>query len=143
MDATADLFLRQLGEPALDEVDPRGALGSEVDVEAWPLGEPASDERGLVRAVVIHDDVHIEILRNTGLDGVQKPTELHRTMPTVHLSDHIAACRIQGSEERSRTVARVVMGPSFYLPRPHREKRLTPIQGLNLRLLVHTQHQGF
>jgi hypothetical protein len=40
-------------------------------------------------------------------------------------------------------VTRVVMGPSFDLAGTHGEQRLTPIEGLNLGLFVHTEHQRF
>jgi hypothetical protein len=36
-----------------------GGIGrSEVYVEPWPCGEPASNPQMFVRGVVIHDDVH-------------------------------------------------------------------------------------
>ena len=34
------------------------------------------------------------------------------------------------------------MTPPLHLARPHRQQRLGPIQGLDLTLLVHTQHQS-
>ena len=35
--STADLFLREQGKPALDQVEPRSTRGSEVQMEAGPL----------------------------------------------------------------------------------------------------------
>ena len=58
MHATPELPFGQGGEPALYQVDP-GAVGRrEVDMKSWAFGEPVPDERGLVRAVVVHDQLH-------------------------------------------------------------------------------------
>ena len=51
-----------------------------MDVPAWPLGEPVADQPGLVRAVVVHDDMHVEIGGHIALDLVEKPAELLRAV---------------------------------------------------------------
>ncbi len=54
--AAADLLLGQRCEPALDQIDPGGAGGSEVHLEAGPLGQSIADKRGLVGTVVVHNE---------------------------------------------------------------------------------------
>ena len=78
MHAAAELFVCEFGEPPLYEVQPRPVGGREVDVEPRALGQPVSDQRRLVRAVVVHDQVDVEVPRHGGVDGVEELTELGR-----------------------------------------------------------------
>src|SRR6266571_6859391 len=119
--ATTDLLSRQLGEPALNEIEP-GAVGrGEVDVEAWPLGEPVTDDRGLVGPVVVHDHVDIQIHGDVVLDGVQETAKLDGAVATVDLTEDLSGLDVESSEERRSAVALVVVGAMFNLSRPHRE----------------------
>jgi len=68
LDAAPDLFFGQLSEPALDPIEPGGRGGSEVQVEARTFGEPAADPLGLVRAVVVQDEVHLEFCGHVAFD---------------------------------------------------------------------------
>jgi hypothetical protein len=52
----------QLTEPDLDQVQPGGASGHEVKVEPGPLREPGFDLRMAVGAVVVEDQMQVEIL---------------------------------------------------------------------------------
>src|SRR5712691_2292837 len=54
-----ELFVRQFGEPPLNQTHPRPIRGREVDVKPGAFGEPVAIERRLVGAVVVHDDVHV------------------------------------------------------------------------------------
>ena len=78
MGAATELFVRQLGEPALDEVQPRPVRRREVDVKARALREPVSDQRGLMRPVVVHDQMDVEVPRHGGVDRVEELPELDR-----------------------------------------------------------------
>src|SRR6266446_10162024 len=139
--AASDLLLRQLREPALNEIEP-GAVGrSEVDVEARPLGEPVTDDRGLVGAVVVHDHVDVQVRGDVVLDGVQEAAELDRTVTAVDLAENLSGLDVEGSEERRGAVALVVVGAAFNLSGPHRQEGLGPVESLDLGLLVYTQHQ--
>jgi len=64
-------------------------------------------------------------------------------MARVTRSDHRAVQHIEGGKKASDSVPLVVMrhrpATSFF----HRQSRLGPIQGLNLRLLVNAQNHGF
>src|SRR5213083_590748 len=55
MHTSAQLLLGQRREPALDEIDPRGAGWREVQVEARMARQPAMDRRRLVGARVVED----------------------------------------------------------------------------------------
>ena len=77
-DAAPDLFLGEEREPALDEIEPRRAGRREVQMEARALGQPAPDHRRLVRAVVVEDEVDVEVRGHVRLDRVEELAELDR-----------------------------------------------------------------
>src|SRR5437660_9542872 len=104
------------------------------------LGQPASDERSLVGAVVIHDEMDRQGGGDSGIDRVEELSELKRTMPPVELAEDLAGLEIEGRKQRGRAVAFVVVGPTLDLARAHWQQRLRPIERLNLRLLVHAEH---
>src|SRR6266545_3750091 len=52
-----DRFPRQDAEPRLDQVDPRGALGSEVKLDSRVSGQPSLDRWGGVRGGVVENHV--------------------------------------------------------------------------------------
>src|SRR5437667_11178761 len=104
------------------------------------LGQPASDERSLVGAVVIHDEMDRQGGGDSGIDRVEELSELKRTMPPVELAEDLAGLEIEGRKQRGRAVAFVVVGPTLDLARAHWQQRLRPIERLNRRLLVHAEH---
>jgi len=57
------------------------------------------------------------------------------------LADHAAALGVERREERRGPVAHVVVSPPLHLARAPGQPRLTAVQRLDLRLLVHAQHQ--
>ena len=67
--AAAKALLRQLAEPALDEVEPRGTGGREVQLEARVGGQPLANRFMLVGSVVVQDDVQGEVGRTHGRDA--------------------------------------------------------------------------
>ena len=52
---------RDLGEKALDEIEPGCAGGREVQMEAPVLGEPRLHFRRLVRPIVVEHEMEIEV----------------------------------------------------------------------------------
>ena len=95
----------------------------------------------LVRGVVVHDQMDDQVLGDSGLDRVEELAELGGPVPAMTLPDDFAGLHVERREERGRPVAHVVVGPPLDLPRSHGQQGLAPIQRLDLRLLVHTQHQ--
>ena len=76
MSAAADLALGERGEPALDLIEPGGRGRREVHVEARMASEPAFDRGSLVRAVVVHDQMHVELRGHRLINGAQELQEL-------------------------------------------------------------------
>jgi len=131
-----------VGEEPLDLVDPRGVRRGEVHVEARMGREPLGDGQGLVGAVVVADQVHVEIVGHLLIDLGQELLELDRAVTSVQGGDHRPVCGVERGEQAGRTVPHVVVGPLLRHARHHRERRLGPGQGLHLGLLVHAEHHG-
>ncbi len=53
MDTAAELFFGECGKPSLNEVEPTGRSGREVQVKARPSGQPVADLGGLMSSVVV------------------------------------------------------------------------------------------
>jgi hypothetical protein len=76
MHPAPDLLVGDQGKKALDLIDPRRASWCEVYMPAWPLCQPVSDRLGLVRGVIVHHEMHVEIARDAGLYLVEEFPEL-------------------------------------------------------------------
>lgn len=139
--AAPDSFVGEFGEPSLNQIQP-GAIGRrKVDMESRALGQPVADDRRLVSAVVVEDEVNVQIGWDLSLDHIQKPAEFHGAMASVELANHAAGLQIQSGKQRSRAVAFIVVGAALQLPRLHGQQRLSPVQCLNLALFVDAEHQ--
>ena len=68
MDTTPDLLLGEEHEPSFGLVRPGGAGRREVQVIARVASEPCPDSWGLVRGLVVEDEMNIEIGRHCLLD---------------------------------------------------------------------------
>ena len=136
MSTAANLFVREVGEEALDLVDPGATLGSEVQMEARVSQQPALDQRGLVGPVVVEDEMDLQFLRHVVVDRVEKLSKLDAAVASMMLGDDLAALDVERGEERRGAVTDVVVCSALDLSRSQRQDRLRAIQSLNLRLLV-------
>ena len=93
--------------------------------------------------VIVQNEMNIQGPRNRLIDSIEEPTELYRPMTTMKLADDSATLDFERGKQRGGSMANIVMTASFALARPHRKHRLRAVQGLNLRLFVDAQHQGF
>ena len=141
MHAPAQLLFGEQTEPALHQVQPGGAGGREMNMEAGPLGEPVPDQRRLVGGVVVGNQVHVQLGGHLGLDGIEKLAELQGPVAAVALANHLTGPGVQSSEEGRGAVAHVIMGAPLGLARTQGQKRPGAVQGLDLGLLVHAQDQ--
>ncbi len=70
-------FTLPVAEPALDQVEPRGACGGEVQPEARVRGQPFADGCMFVGAVVVQDPMQGEVAREL---TVEAPRELQKLL---------------------------------------------------------------
>jgi hypothetical protein len=78
MGAAAQLFVRKSGEPPLAEVQP--------------------GHRGLVRAAVVHDPMHVEVARHGGIDWIQELPKRRRPMSLMKWGDQLAGLHVGRGE---------------------------------------------
>lgn len=78
--ATANAFVRDLSEEALDEVQPGRRSWDEVHLESRMLGEPRLHRRRLVGRVVVNDQVQLDPLPYCTVDLLEEPDELFRAV---------------------------------------------------------------
>jgi hypothetical protein len=111
-----------------------------VDVVTGSLRQPGTDFGVLLGAIVVHDQVHVQILGNGFLDLAQEAQEFLVPMPGLALGDHLAGGHIQGREQGGGAVAVVVVGHALHRAQSHGQQRLGAVQGLDLCLLVDAEH---
>jgi hypothetical protein len=89
--------------------------GRVMDVKARPLGKPPFDQRRFVRAVVVHDDVHVEVPGDACVDQVEKLTELRRPVSLMEMRDDLTGLRVERREQGGRVVPCVIVRPALDL----------------------------
>src|SRR6266849_7865529 len=100
-----DPLARDLGEEALDKVQPRGAGGGEVEVKPRMLGHPRLHGRMLVGTVVVQDQMDVAPAGGLPLDLVQEGEKFGVRMAGLARLDHMPLEDIESGEQRGRAVA--------------------------------------
>ena len=95
---------------------------------------------GLVGGGVVEHDVHVEVGGHGGVDPVEEAAELFGAMPRCRRGEHLPGSDVQGRVEVGGAVAEVVVGLPRGHPRQQRQDRRRPVERLDLRLLVDTEH---
>src|SRR3990170_1767219 len=116
----------------------------------WPFPAPPRCEgcraprlhpRILVRAVVVKNQMNLAPARSRSLHPLQKRQEFGVAVPRPAVADdgpvQDIKNRKQGRGAKADAIMRLVRRESW----PQRQARLRSIQGLDLALLVHAQHQ--
>ena len=111
-----------------------------MDVEAGPLGQPGTNFGVLVGAVVVDDQVDVEILRDGLLDLAEEAEELLVPVARPALGQHLPRGNVQSSEQGGGAMADVVVRDPLHVAQAHGQQWLRPVQGLDLRLLVNAEH---
>jgi hypothetical protein len=105
-------------------------------------GEPVLDLRMLVGGVVVDDDMDDLAGGDLGFDGVEKADELLMPMALHAAADDLAFEHVEGGEEGRGAVADIVVGHGAAAPLLDREPWLGAVEGLDLALLIHREHDG-
>ena len=95
-----------------------------------------------MRGVIVQDKVNIKLASNLSLNLTQKAQKFLASMTRFSGSNDPTGCHIQSGKERSGTVPIVVMAPTLGATRSHWQHGLTALEGLDLALFVHTEHQS-
>lgn len=97
----------------------------------------------LVGSVVIHDQMHVESFRETGVHMARKIEKLLVTMMVSALTQHGSGDGVEGCEQCGGSVSDIVVRDSFHVAKAQGQHRLATLQSLNLALLIHAQDRGF
>ena len=117
-------------------------VGMQLEVEArMPLQPPLN--RGMrMRGVGVDDGMHVDVGRRVGVEHVEKVPTLLLSLAGVAGADHRAVEDIQRREQGGRAMSLVVVGHRPGSARLQRPPRLRSLQGVNLALLINTNHEG-
>ena len=138
--SSANRLLGDAIEPDLHLIEPGGVGWSEVHVKSWPSGEPAFDSCMLVSDVVVHDEVHLQILWHVVVDLAEKAQIF--LMPVVRPTarEHFAVRRVQRRKQRRGSVTPVIVRHALDVPSSHWQHRLRAFQRLNAAFFINTQN---
>ena len=109
MRAAFDLLLAEQRKPALDQIEPRGGSRREVQMKPRVAREPPPHARRLVRAVVVQDQMDVEVRRHLGIDRVEELQELLTPMTPMPFADDLARGDVERGEQCGRAVAHIIM----------------------------------
>jgi hypothetical protein len=137
---TSDAFGGDFREESLDRVEPRRTRWREVDMEAGTFSKPGLHERMLMRRIVIHDDVHVELRRYAVLDAVQELQELRVPMTRQAAFDHASGQRVERREQRRYSITDVVVSLRGRQSGTQGKNGSSSLQGLNTAFLIDAQH---
>ena len=106
----ADDILRQLSEEALDQIEPGRARRREVNMKSRMLCEPLLDTLLFVGAVVVDDQVQIQVLRRFPVDLLEETKPFDVRMARFRPRDQFAVEVIQCGKQRDGAMPCVVVG---------------------------------
>ena len=78
--------------------------------------EPALDPGMLVRAVIVHDQMQLDLPWKLLVELFEKFQKLLVPMPRIALTDHFALHHFQCGKQRSRAIAFVIVGYRSHRP---------------------------
>src|ERR1017187_9614397 len=111
---------------------------SEMNTEAGMLSQPFLDSRGLMRRVIVRDDVNLQDmrlaaglvrfcqLRHLLVDLLQELDPFLRAVAFISLRDHQAGRNVERREQVSSAMPDIVMRPLLGHTGHHRQYRLGP-----------------
>src|ERR1700722_15226487 len=141
-DATFQSPLCELGEEALDGVEPGCRCGREVEGPAGMPSQPLAHLRVLVGCVVVDDGVDLLSRRHLRLDGVEEADELLVPVALHIAADDGAVEDVEGREQRGGTVAFVVVGHGPGAALLHWQAGLGAVERLDLALFIDREDDG-
>lgn len=112
-----------------------------MHMEALMFRQPSLHLGMLVRRIVIHDQMQLEVLGGFLVDFLEESQPLLMAVLALDATDQFALEIIQRREQRDRAVAGVIMGFCLDMTDPQRQPGLCALQGLHLTFFVAAEHQ--
>ena len=111
-----------------------------MHVEPGMVGEPCADRRCPVGAVVIADEMDVQVVGDLAVDLDQELAELDGAVPSVQAGDHCSVGGIERREQGGSAVPDVVVGAFSGTTGCIGSVFAVPSNAWIWRLLLHTQH---
>ena len=140
--AAANALGGDLGEEALDEVQPGRAGGCEMQLEAGMLFQPGLHLGRFVGGVVVENQMDVARFLHGSVDAAQEAQELAGAMTRHAFPDDQTRLDVQRGKERGGAMALVIMGHRRRAPLLQGQPGLRPIKRLYLGLLIDAEHYG-
>ena len=136
MHSSVELLFGQQSKPAFNKVEPACRGRCEVQVETWSFYQPVPNQLRFVSAVVVQDQVYVQLRRYVSFNRVDEVAKLDGTMAALGLADQRAGFGVQSGEQAGSAVAGVVVRAAFDLAGTHGQKRCGSVQGLYLAFFI-------
>ena len=107
----------QLGEEALNGVEPGGGGRGEVEMKALVSPEPGAELGMLVCGVIVEDQMHRALGRGFGIDLVEEADELLMPVAAHALADDLAVEHVERGEQGGCPVPLIIMVIGAQRPR--------------------------
>ena len=130
--ATLEALLCEVGEEALDGIEPRGGCRGKMEHEARMFVDPFQDLGMLVGRIIIDDDMDCRLLRHPGIDDIEEADEFLMAMALHTLADDLAFQYIKRRKQCRDAVTLVVVGNGAGTSLLHRQPRLGAVECLDL-----------
>ena len=137
-----DPFLGEIAEPALHHVQPGTGRRNKVEVKPRMATEPGVHAGMFVRAIMVDDEMQIQLPRGGAIDCLQEPDKFLVPMARHTVADHRAVEHAEGGEHGGGAMALVIVHQRPAAPLLHGEAGLAAGVGLDLAFLVDAQNQG-
>lgn len=138
--AASDAVVGDFAKPAFDQIQPGTAGGREMDVKSSMPFQPRLDLRMLVRCVVVHDQVQVQLRRSFGVDLLEELDPLLVTVLGHAGSDQPAFRHFDRGEQGRRAVAFIIVGHRAWATAMNRQPTLRSVQRLDRGFLVGAEH---
>src|SRR5262245_3220832 len=115
-------------EQAFDEIEPGAGCRGKMQLAARIALEPAFHRIGLVRAVVVEDEVQVEMGRGFAQDLPQEGQELLGAVAGQAFADDLAACHVESGEQRRGAIALVIVCQGASAALLERQARLRAVE---------------
>ncbi len=131
----------QVAEEAYHQIEPGATGGHEVHVKPAVSLDPPLDLGMLVGGIVVLDEMERLVLRRLLINQPQERQPFLMAMPGPAGGEDFALGHLERGEARGGPLPVRVMPQRPTAALPERQARLGPVEGLDVTLLIHTQHQ--
>ena len=106
----------EVGKESLHHVHPRATSWGKVHVEPGMAGQPGRHFRMLMSAIIVGDDVDVELFGSFPVDLLEEAKPFHMGMSLFGSGDELAFQVIQGGKEGDGSMPSIIVGLSANMP---------------------------